>query len=295
MLFDTQKITIDEIKDPLFLAKKIRLQVLRLDKIHPVISGNKLFKLHYFLKEALLQPQKAIVTFGGAYSNHLVATAFACKNLSLPCRGIVRGEESFKLSHTLQACINFGMQLQFVPRENYAQTARQGTSYPGCYIIPEGGYHPKGAKGASLIVDLLPHEKITHICTATGTATTLAGLLLKALASQTIVSIPVLKGFTDTKERLHFLTGKDEYPNLAIWNEYHFGGYAKKTNKLIDFMNELYVQNKLPTDFVYTAKMMFAVFEQVKADFFPAGSNIVCLHTGGLQGNTSLPDKLLTF
>jgi 1-aminocyclopropane-1-carboxylate deaminase len=295
MLFDTHKITIDEIKDPLLAAKKIKLQVLRLDKIHPVISGNKLFKLHYFLKDALLQSQKPIVTFGGAYSNHLVATAFACKNLSIPCKGMVRGEEPFKLSHTLQACINFGMELQFLSRENYAQITREGTSNPHCYIIPEGGYHPKGAMGASLIVDLLPKEKTTHICTATGTATTLAGLLLKAPLFQTIVSIPVLKGFTDTKERLHFLTGKEQYPNLAIWDEYHFGGYAKKTNKLIDFMNALYVQNNLPTDFVYTAKMMFAVVEQVKAGFFPAGSNIVCLHTGGLQGNDSLPGNLLTF
>lgn len=295
MLFDTHKITTDEIKDPLLDAKKIRLRVLRLDKIHPVISGNKLFKLHYFLKEALLAPKKAIVTFGGAYSNHLVATAYACKILSLPCRGIVRGEAPSQLSHTLKACINFGMQLQFVSRENYAKIARQQTAYPGCYIIPEGGYHPKGAKGASLIVDLMPDKNITHICTASGTASTLAGLLLKAPASKTIVSIPVLKGFTDTKERLHFLTGKEQYDNLVIWDEYHFGGYAKKTNKLIDFMNELYVQHKLPTDFVYTAKMMYAVFEQVKAGFFPTGSNIICLHTGGLQGNASLPDNLLTF
>lgn len=295
MLFDTKNITIDGLAGPLLDQKNITLKVLRLDKIHPIVSGNKLFKLHYFLEEALLPPQKNIVTFGGAYSNHLAATAFACKTLHLPCRGIVRGEEPAKLSHTLKRCLEMGMQLEFLSREQYAQISSQQNFEPGSIIIPEGGYHTTGARGASLIMDLVKEKNVSHICTATGTATTLAGLLLKADASHTIISIPVLKGFTDIPERLQFLTGQNRYNNLVIFDEYHFGGYAKKTTGLIQFMNELYHQYELPTDFVYTAKMMYGIFDQLKKGFFPEGSNIVCIHTGGLQGNDSLPINSLIF
>ena len=295
MLFDTKNITLDELAGPLLDQKKVTLKVLRLDKIHPVVSGNKLFKLHYFLEEALVSPQKTIVTFGGAYSNHLVATAFACKTLHLQCRGIVRGEEPAKLSHTLKACLEMGMQLEYVTRERYAQISTQQNYEPGSIVIPEGGYHITGARGASLIMDLINDNNVSHICTATGTATTLAGLLLKADASQTIISIPVLKGFTDIPERLQFLTGQNRYNNLSIFDDYHFGGYAKNTTGLIQFMNELYHQYELPTDFVYTAKMMYGIFDQVKKGFFPEGSNIVCIHTGGLQGNDSLPIDSLIF
>jgi len=295
MLFDTKNISIDELTGPLLKQKKVTLKVLRLDKIHPIVSGNKLFKLHYFIEEALLDPQKTIVTFGGAYSNHLAATAFACKTLHLKCRGIVRGEAAAKLSHTLKACMEMGMQLEFVSRERYAQISSQENIEPGSIIIPEGGYHTAGARGAALIIDLIKEKNVSHICTATGTATTLAGLLLKAAPSQIIISIPVLKGFTDIPERLQFLTGQNRYDNLIVVGEYHFGGYAKKTTGLIHFMNDLYHQYELPTDFVYTAKMMYGIFDQVKKGFFPEGSNIICIHTGGLQGNDSLPNDSLIF
>ncbi len=295
MQFDINKITIDEIASPLLLDKKVQLKILRLDKIHPVISGNKLFKLHYFLEQARQQSYTSILSFGGAYSNHLVATAYACKKLKFNCTGIVRGEETANLSHTLKACINWGMQLEFVSRKRYAEISQGAIKQTNSFVIPEGGYHPLGAKGASLIMGLLPQRDITHICIATGTATTLAGLLLKAGATQTVVSIPVLKGFTDIKERLQFLTGTNHYPNLTIFDEYHFGGYAKKTGELINFMNELYKQYELPTDVVYTSKMMYAVFGKIKNGFFAEGSNIVCIHTGGLQGNASLPEDSLIF
>lgn len=308
MLFDISKVDIEELHDDLFVQKQIKVSVLRLDKIHPVVSGNKLFKLHYFLEEALQSNYRTIISFGGAYSNHLSATAFACRKMQLKSIGIVRGEMPAQLSPTLQQCLDDGMHLKFISRQEYdlkktaallpAGLGGQSlqTEFGECVIIPEGGYHPMGAKGAALIMDLISHKKYTHVCTASGTATTLAGLLMAAGASQKIISVPVLKGITDTNERLKFLTGKAEnFTNLQILSGYHFGGYAKKTEPLIDFMNHCWLQYKLPLDFVYTAKMMFAITDSIKNNYFEKGSEIICLHTGGLQGNKSLPLNSLLF
>jgi len=295
MLFDVSKAIVEEIHDDLFVVKQIRVSVLRLDKIHQVVSGNKLFKLHYFLQDVSETTHKTITTFGGPYSNHLAATAFACKALQLKSIGIVRGEKPDMLSPTLLHCIEDGMQLKFVPRQQYdlketlpfLHSIQQ--EFGPCTIIPEGGYNPTGAKGASLILDLIKPNTYSHICTATGTATTLAGLLMAAMPGQKIVSIPVLKGMEDIRERIVFLTGNKKHENnLQIFNEYHFGGYAKKNELLIQFMNRCFMQYKLPLDFVYTAKMMFGIFDSIKKDQFNKGSDILCLHTGGLQGNKSL-------
>ena len=295
MLFDTGNITLDTIFSPLLASKNVSLSILRLDKIHPVVSGNKLFKLHYFLAEAMQHPHKTVVTFGGAYSNHLVATAFACKALQLKCKAFVRGEKPSALSHTLVNCLDMGMHLEFLSREDYALISSAPPFIEESILVPEGGYHPTGAKGASLIMDQIKGMDISHICTAAGTATTLAGLLITAGYMQNIICIPVLKGFTDLPDRLQYLTGKNQSDNLTVFNDYHLNGYAKKTKELITFMNDVYQQFELPTDFVYTAKMMFGIFDQVKKGFFKEGSNIVCIHTGGLQGNLSLPTGSLIF
>ena len=139
-------------------------------------------------------------------------------------------------------------------------------------------------------------QTATHISCASGTATTLAGLLLKKHSHQQVVAIPVLKGMHDFNERLLYLTGQTfGRKDLFIADAYHFGGYAKKTPALLAFMNQLYREFGIPTDFVYTGKMMYAVMDLIEKDFFPSGSNIVCLHTGGLQGNASLHTGTLTF
>jgi 1-aminocyclopropane-1-carboxylate deaminase len=300
MLFDTSKASIEELHDDLFKEKQVRVSVLRLDKIHPLVSGNKLFKLHYFLQEAAASSHKTILTFGGAFSNHLAATAFACRALHLKSIGIVRGEKPRQLSHTLQQCLQDGMQLQYITRQEYAEKDspaflnRLAETYGQCMVVPEGGYHPQGAKGAALIMDLIKDNSYTHICTATGTATTLAGILMAAQSGQVVMSFPVLKGITDNKMRIEQLTASD-FENLAILNNYHFGGYAKKTAPLIKFMNQCWLQYALPLDFVYTAKMFFGVIDNIKNDTFTKGSKILCLHTGGLQGNKSLPLNTLLF
>ncbi len=302
MLFDISNAVIETLNDKLFLQKQVRLSVLRLDKIHPVVSGNKLFKLYYFLEEAAQSSHKTILSFGGAYSNHLAATAFACRALQLKSIGIVRGEQPAHLSPTLQQCMNDGMQLKFITRQQFAEkengafTSSLQNEFGDCVIVPEGGYHPSGANGAALIMDIPGCRNYSHICTATGTGTTLAGLLKAAAPSQTIVALPVLKDMKDIEERIAYLTGnKDPFKNLQLLNDYHFGGYAKKTETLIQFMNKCWQQFHLPLDFVYTAKMLFGIIDRIKDGYFPPGSNILCLHTGGLQGNKSLPLHTLLF
>lgn len=289
------------IDNNLLQQKKIQLQVLRLDEVHPIISGNKIFKLHYFIERLDKTPGKTIITFGGAYSNHLVATAYASKLNNIACVGIVRGEVPKQLSHTLQHCIEYGMQLQFISRQAYHQkessglTAQLQQQYENAIIIPEGGYAMAGAKGAALIMNSVPDE-ITHICCAAGTATTAAGLLLRAKSHQQVIVFPVLKALHDIDQRFDFLTGKAfNKEQLHIQDGYHFGGYAKKTAELIQFMNTLYNEQRLPTDFVYTGKMMYGVMDLIQKGFFPPGSRILCIHTGGLQGNLSLQAGTLTF
>ncbi len=301
MLLTNPKITIQGLEDELTANSGITLSVLRLDKIHPIVSGNKLFKLHYFLEMAIKVETKTILTFGGAYSNHLVATAFACKKNNVKSIGIVRGEKPAQLSHTLLSCIEYGMQLKFISRNEYAEKENKNfiekikNEFGKCLIIPEGGYDSTGAKGAALIMNQVD-AAITHVCCAAGTATTVAGLLMGAKKQQQIIAIPVLKGMKDMDERVFFLTQNKYTPQqLHVPDGYHFGGYAKAPAELSGFMNMLYKEYQLPTDFVYTAKMMYAVFDLIKHNFFPAGSNIICVHTGGLQGNLSLQKGTLIF
>ena len=301
MAFNILDTPVEELKSMVFTTARLQVSVLRLDKIHPVVSGNKIFKLHYFLNAAAEAPYKTLLTFGGAYSNHLAATAYACKQAGVKSIAVVRGEQSPTLSHTLQHCLYNGMHLKFVTREDY--TAKDETNFlqqlqnefGECTIVPEGGFGVTGAKGAARIYKHILPNTFTHICTAAGTATTTAGLLHGA-TNETIVCIPVLKGMTDIEQRIAFCGGTtDKLKQLQIFDEYHFGGYAKKTPELISFMNELWQQFQLPTDFVYTAKMFYAIFDKIKKGWFTQGSNILCVHTGGLQGNLSLPAGTLLF
>lgn len=300
MLVEKVHIAIDVLKSGMLEDKRLTLQIARLDEIHPVVSGNKLFKLHYFLAEAL-KTKQTVVTFGGAYSNHLAATAFACQQAGLESFGIVRGEASPALSPTLQECRRNGMQLIFVSREQYSAISHKTDliNFPGLpanpLVIPEGGYHPMGARGAALIMDKLSKTKADFIVAAVGTATTIAGLLQETSPVQQIIAVPVLKNLADIHQRVAYLNNDRHYTNLEVWGDYHFGGYAKKSPQLISFMNDIYKDYVLPTDFVYTAKMLFAVMDKIKNNFFPAGSSILCLHTGGLQGNRSLPQGTLVF
>jgi 1-aminocyclopropane-1-carboxylate deaminase/D-cysteine desulfhydrase-like pyridoxal-dependent ACC family enzyme len=289
-----------ELKSSLYKDKHIRVSMLRLDEIHPIISGNKLFKLYYFLDEARNSSHKKIITFGGAFSNHLAATAFACKEMNIKSVGIVRGEKPFRLSHTLLFCLDQGMELQFISRGDYKKINEKEfleglkKQLGECILIPEGGFSIKGKEGASLITQTFDSSGFTHICVAVGTATTFAGIIEGSSNQCDVTGFSVLKNMHDINKRLHSLevNSSKKYSFVA---DYHFGGYAKKTDELMSFMNSFYIENNIPLDFVYTAKMMFGVNDLVQKNYFPPGSNILCIHTGGLQGNQSLPEGTLIF
>jgi 1-aminocyclopropane-1-carboxylate deaminase len=290
-----KNISLDKLSLPLFTEKQVEVSVLRLDKIDPFISGNKWFKLRYYLEDAKKQNKKTIVTFGGAWSNHILATAAACRMNNLNSIGIIRGEEPSKLSPTLVQAKEAGMELIFISREEYQRkTIPEKLNSDEYYFIGEGGYGIKGAEGAATILDYCKKENYTHICCATGTGTMMAGLINGTSASTTVTGISVLKNNFNLEENVKSLltntTGR-----FTITHGYHFGGYAKHQPELIDFMNNFYKETGVPTDFVYTGKLFFAVTDLIKEDYFLPGSRLLVIHSGGLQGNVSLGKATLIF
>lgn len=274
------------------------LDVLRLDKIDPVISGNKWFKLQYYLADALNTGQKKVLTFGGAYSNHIIATACAAHKAGLQSIGIIRGEKPSVLSHTLVNAARWGMQLVFVSREAYNQKKNPAfiqqllQEYGQPCIIPEGGEGPQGVKGAAGILNLAATGNYTHVLCAVGTGTLLSGLAVSAMAGQQVLGIPVLKGFDNWVSPY---IPESAQQKISMINGYHFGGYAKKNNTLLAFMNEWYNKTAIPSDFVYTGKLFFAVNDLIRNGYFPEKSRLLVIHSGGLQGNESLDRQTLVF
>ncbi len=292
MQLSFDQITIDPVY--LFEERNIKLSILRLDKIHPVISGNKWFKLKYYLQEAKNSGKKMIVTFGGAWSNHIVAAAAACGEYDLSSAGIIRGEEPSLLSPTLMQAKDYGMQLHFISREEYKDNSIPAAlGREDYYLINEGGYGPLGAQGAEEITDYVKDD-FTHYCCAVGTGTMMAGLINRTRPTQQVIGISVLRNNFQLEQEVAALV-HNKYHLWKIIHEYHFGGYAKHSAALIEFMNDFYKQTSIPTDFVYTGKLFFAVSELIKDNFFPAGSKLLVVHSGGLQGNRSLEKGTLIY
>lgn len=291
LLPDISKITVDKIHLPEFAEKNIELEILRLNKIHPLISGNKWFKLKYHLENFNTGNYKGILTFGGAWSNHIIATAMACSLHKIKCIGIIRGEKPTQLSWTLMEAMKLNMELKFISRELYRKKnadellQQLKEEHPGFYIIPEGGAGQEGEKGAGEIHDLVNKNSYSHIACAIGTATMFNGISKNVSTEQELIGISVLKGM----EKM------DELNNTRIFYDYHFGGYAKFTNELISFMNDFYKRTSIPTDFVYTAKLCYAIIDLLKQNYFAEESKILIIHSGGLQGNQSLPKGTLIF
>jgi len=295
---DIMKVAAQTLTDPIFEQLKINVTVLRLDKIHAIISGNKWFKLKYYLKRASDLQKKGVVTFGGAFSNHLIATAYACKQSGLSSIGVIRGEEPAVYSPTLQDAGSYGMKLLFQSRQAYKDRhliLELQQSHPDYLLVEEGGRGHLGVKGAEEILHLVPSHHYTHILCAIGTGTMISGIINSALVTQQIIGIPVIKMANSHCEAVEFINAHTTAVNFSIQNDFHFGGYAKKNNTLIQFMNDFYHQHAIPTDFVYTGKLFYGAMKLVEKNFFVAGSNILIIHSGGLQGNRSLPEGLLHF
>jgi 1-aminocyclopropane-1-carboxylate deaminase len=288
-------ISIDPLSLPLLTEKKVMASVLRLDKIHPLVSGNKWFKLRYYLQEAKEQQKKTIVTFGGAWSNHILATAAACKINQLDCIGIIRGEQAATLSPTLIQAKELGMQLIFVSREDYAKKKiPDEINRKENYFIKEGGYGTIGINGAATILEFCEKETYTHICCAVGTGTMMAGIIKSTSPQQQVIGISVLKNNMDLYDEVRSLL-TTKATNFQILHDYHFGGYAKHKSALIDFMNTFYQQTNIPSDFVYTGKLFYGITDLIRTDFFSPGSRLLLIHSGGLQGNSSLSNRTLIF
>jgi 1-aminocyclopropane-1-carboxylate deaminase len=281
--------------------KKISWDVFRLDLIHPIVSGNKFFKLRFYLGNAIASGRKGILTFGGAYSNHILATAFAGKKAGLSTIGIIRGEEPVEWSPTLLEAQQYGMKVIFTERGKYRELSSQPEStfraeFPDHLVVPEGGFGKTGMLGAAEIQGMIPENQYDWIICACGTGTMMAGLLQAAQPGHKVLGIPVLKNHREMEADIRQLLG-EEKKNTAIQldHSFHFGGYSKKTDELIIYMNTFYQRTGIPTDFVYTGKLMFAVQALLDKGFFPSGSRILTIHSGGLQGNRSLKKGILDF
>ena len=289
---NSRLITLDPVSYP---GKDIIVDVLRLDKIHPVISGNKWYKLRFYLKQAIEQHKKTICTFGGAWSNHIVATAAACAENGLQSIGIIRGEKPVVLSNTLQEAIGYGMQLYFTSREDFRNKKIPfDNSHESIFTVPEGGFGVPGAEGASTILELVQPGNYTDIFCACGTGTMLAGLAMAAAPQTRVTGISVLKNHTGLEKDTRSLMGTSK-KDFTVMHDFHQGGYAKKTEALIDFMNRFYSQTGIPSDFVYTGKLFYALDQLLAEGYFAPHSRILAIHSGGLQGNSSLENGTLIF
>ena len=307
---DLTKISLDSWDLEVFRQNELRVDILRLDKIHSVISGNKWFKLKYFLEKANHNNKKTLISYGGAYSNHLLALAATASMHGLSSIGMIRGEKPLLLSDTLIAAKEYGMKLIFLPRNVFDQNKRSDLpdnwvekftdlnieTIQDSLLIPEGGAGMDGLKGAEEILSLVPQREYSHLCVAVGTGTTLAGLINSSHPDLKIIGISVLKGTRGLEPLdISWIKDKSGIARIQMVHDYHFGGYAKFNASLTGFMNNTYVKSGIPTDFVYTGKLLFAVISMADMKLFPPGSRILVLHTGGLQGNRSLTPGLLGF
>jgi 1-aminocyclopropane-1-carboxylate deaminase len=278
---------------PILEEKKVELFIKREDLIHPFVSGNKFRKLKYNLQEAKKLKKKALFTYGGAFSNHIVATAVAGKIAGFKTFGIIRGdelgkklEETLEENATLREAHNNGMKFQFVSREQYRQKSSFGfvekmkNKWGDFYVIPEGGTNCLAVDGCEEILTKEDSE-FNYICSAVGTGGTISGLINASKKNQKIIGFPALKGNFLSEEIKKYVGRKK---NWSLQKAYHFGGYAKHDEELITFINNFTAETGVLLDPVYTGKMLFGILDLIKKDEFTEGSKILAIHTGGIQG-----------
>ena len=283
---------LEAINYPLFTEKQINVYVKRDDLIHAEISGNKWRKLKYNLIAAKAQNINTILTFGGAYSNHISATSAVGKKFDFKTIGVIRGEETLPLNPTLLQAEKDGMRFLYVSRTDYRKKHtpefinKLKEKLGDFYIIPEGGGNKLGVKGCNDIVNEIDID-FNCILTDCGTGTTLAGICEVLKVNQKAIGIPVLKGGEFINDEVKMWLG-DAYTRIesqySLETGYHFGGYAKYKPELIEFMRGFYTQTNIKTDPIYTGKLFYALVDLAKKDYFKRGSTIVVVHTGGLQG-----------
>ncbi len=301
---DCQKSTLQRIEKPEWSINNMQVFVKRDDLLHPEISGNKWRKLKYNVEQAIHLHAEGIFTFGGAYSNHLVATAAACREFGLKSIGFVRGEElNTDSNDTLKRCAKLGMELQFLTREMYAMRNDKmfidelKLENPRFYAVPEGGGNYYGIVGCQEIWKEIPKD-VDHVFIAQGTAATSCGVLLGMPENCQLHVVPALKGFHSIetmKSLLNDFFMEEEmidelFQKVTVQADYHFGGYAKYTTELIEFIQETYKIHDLPLDPVYTSKAFYAMNEELKKPMY-RDKKVIFMHTGGLQGAKAIAEK----
>lgn len=282
----------------------VRLSIKRDDLIDPGISGNKWRKLKYNLLEANKHNHQTLLTFGGAWSNHIQATAAAGRRFGIKTIGIIRGEKPDTLSSTLEYATRCGMHLHFISREQYRLKENKDfltslrNKFGEFYLIPEGGKNALARRGCREIIDEINtqlDQPFTDICCACGTGTTLTGLIENLSENQKATGFAVLKGAEFLEYDVLKQLDEDRLPQKSkqswqIEQAYHFGGYAKYNNDLIDFIKQFYTETGIPLDAVYTGKLFYGLLDRIRKGYYRKGSHIVALHTGGLQGNAGIPE-----
>jgi 1-aminocyclopropane-1-carboxylate deaminase len=275
------------IADPA-LPGDIELWLKRDDRLHPIISGNKWRKLRYILEDALASGAHTLVSMGGAYSNHLHALAYTGKRLGLQTIGYVRGEQLEPPTPTLRDCRQWGMELRYVSRTDYRKLRqyREPSALPGIrpgqYWLPEGGAQPLALKGAAELVDEigLPFDVL---CLPCGTGTTFAGCVAALGGEHAAVGFAALKNADFLAADVESLL-PTPYTNWRINPQYHFGGFAKTTPELLEFIRRFESMQQIPLEPVYTGKMMYGLYDMIAKGCFESGRRLVAVHTGGLQG-----------
>lgn len=273
--------------------------VLRLDTLHPVVSGNKIFKLRPWLDMAEHLGRNGLVTFGGPWSNHIVATAFAAREKGLSSIGIIRGDEPRTLTATLEEAAGYGMRFRYLPRGVFRAARTEGfrafgAEYPDHLVVPEGGAGEPGIQGAAEILGLVDKDRYTHIACACGTGTMMAGILRAAGSGQLVLGIDVV-GQGEALDMLISESLPDAPRNWLVMKGHERGGYARTDPELLSFMNLFWSENRIPSDIVYTGKIFLALYSLSRAGFFPPGARLLTIHSGGLQGNRSLPPGAISF
>lgn len=301
---------------------KVTVDTLRLDSIHPIVSGNKWYKLRYYIQNAIDKQANTIASFGGPFSNHLVALAYSANIAGLKSIGYVRSNKGEPITPSLEEAMHYGMQLIHLGREHFQEKKndllkQNKEPVDNTYFVNEGGYGILGARGASTIISdwnaikdkinetvagkvgfgINNQNKIhdyQYILCAVGTGTMAAGILNALSKQQKMICIPVLKNEGTIKTEITHLL-EDKNIDFELLNTFHEGGYAKTSPSQIEFMNRLWLHAKIPTDIVYTGKLFYAVEQLVQKKYFKPNSKVLVIHSGGLQGNRSLASGILNF
>lgn len=285
---------VHELQEPIASAAGVRLLVKREDMNHPLVSGNKWWKLKYNLQEITGQGKETILTFGGAYSNHIYATAAAAAACGLKSIGLIRGEERFPLNPILTAARKFGMTLQYISRDEYRKKTDQAflsglnEKWNDPYLLPEGGTNDAGVRGAREFGLRLHSTAFDYLCVPVGTGGTIAGLIQATGNRAEIIGFPAIRGEGSLGSDIAVLSGEvNQFARWRLERTYHHGGYAKTTPELMAFIEQFERVHGFPLDHVYTGKMMYGVFDLLKRGYFPRRSTVLAIHTGGLVSRPS--------